>query len=140
MRAEKCAPLITLEELNAAYEKNDILMWLLVEGEIAGYMWRELRPGYFFGAGAAIKEKFYGHGLSDYIIKFMEDNAKEIGLTVCKLTVIPENGRVIRAYMRHGFQMTQYVFAYSNPNSPGLFRGIMEKNLEQNNLKRYLED
>ncbi len=64
----KCPPPFTYEELKIAYDKNDILLWLYMNNQLAGYMWRESRPPCFFGAGAAIKKEFYGLGLSQFII------------------------------------------------------------------------
>jgi hypothetical protein len=37
----KCAPILEYREVVAAYHQRDILLWLLVNGTLAGYMWRK---------------------------------------------------------------------------------------------------
>lgn len=103
-------------------------------------MWREKHQDYLFGAGAAIKPEFYGIGLSDYMIHSTEQIAKKIGLTVCKLAVIPANGRVINTYMRHGYLITEYFTVQVGEGYPDRFRCIMKKNLQVSPQKKILLD
>jgi hypothetical protein len=48
------SPILTLNELLTAYKKQDILSWLYVNNELAGYMWREKHMNYLFGAGVTL--------------------------------------------------------------------------------------
>ncbi|CDZ77251.1 hypothetical protein BN59_01533 [Legionella massiliensis] len=137
IEASRCPPVLTNDELLSAYNKQDILLWLLVNKEIVGYLWREKRPNCLFGMGAAIKKEFYGLGLSEYFIKLTEQIAKEHALQYCQLAVIPQNGRVISTYMKHGYKIVKTVPAYLGAEYPDTFRCIMEKNLSEttSNLK-----
>lgn len=131
VKTSRCPPVLTNDELLFAYNKKDILLWLLVNKEIAGYIWREKRPNCLFGMGAAIKKEFYGLGLSQYFINLTEQIAREHSLQYCQLAVIPQNGRVITAYMKHGYKIVKTVSAYIGPKYPDTFRCIMEKNLSE---------
>lgn len=128
--ANKCPPVFTLDELLEAYQRNDIMKWIFVDGALAGYLWREKREYCIFGSGAAIKEEYYGVGLSTYIITSTENMAKQARLTKCQMAIMPANGRVINAYMKHGYQIVDYIKNHSTHASPDRLRCIMEKNLE----------
>lgn len=128
----KCAPPLNYDELLVAYIRGDILRWIFSDGNLAGYMWREKRSDCLFGAGLAIKQEFYGKGLCQYVINITEKLAKESDLVSCQLAVIPENGRVINAYLKQGYKIVKCTRLYSEPQNPGKFRCIMQKNLKKN--------
>ncbi len=124
------SPPLTLEELHKHLEQDDILLWIYVNQDLAGYMLREKKIDHLFSSGAAIKKKWYGTGLGDYIINSTEMIAIENHLNKCKLFVIPANGRVINTYSRHGYQITGFFGVHTELGCPSKFRGIMEKNLK----------
>src|SRR5579864_7890051 len=64
----KCTPSITQAELLEALNRGDILSWIFVDDQLAGYIWGEKRADCLFGTGAALKKEFYGLGLIDYLI------------------------------------------------------------------------
>ena len=115
-------------------------LWLLVDDNLAGYLWRVKQPDCLFSAGAAIKKEFYGLGLSRYIIDLTEKIAKEAGLTVSRIAVIPENGRAVNAFMKHGYQITAYTSAYFGSQYPDTFRCLMQKNFSENRDKKIVTD
>jgi hypothetical protein len=136
----KCPPVLEYAEVTAAYHRGDILLWLLVDDNLAGYMWRIKQPDCLFSAGAAIKKEFYGLELSRYIIELTEKIAKESGLTMSRIAVIPENGRAVNAFMKQGYQITGYTLAYFGSKYPETFRCIMQKNFSENTNKKTVID
>ncbi|MCC2624131.1 MAG: hypothetical protein K0R14_4 [Burkholderiales bacterium] len=140
IKSAKCSSVLSRKELLAALNRNDFLYWLYADNALAGYMWRIKQGNCLFGAGAAIKPEFYGKGLSYFIIDFTEALAKKLGLNICKLMVMPENGRVISAYMKHGYTIVNCISACNGPAFPETFRCILEKNIESNNFDRIILD
>lgn len=136
----KCPPILEYTEASDAYHRGDILLWLLADGNLAGYMWRTKQPDCLFSAGAAIKKEYYGLGISRYIIDLTEKIAKDSGLFVSRTAVIPENGRAVNAFMKNGYQINAYVSSYSGQNYPDTFRCIMQKNFTDNNDKKIVID
>ncbi len=136
----KCPPMLEYAEIAAAYHRGDILLWLLVDEHLAGYLWRIKQPDCLFSAGAAIKKEFYGLGLSRYIIDLTEKIAKKAGLTVSRVAVIPENGRAVNAFMKRGYQITAYTSAYFGSQYPNTFRCLMQKNFSENMDKKIVTD
>jgi hypothetical protein len=136
----KCPPALEYAEVFTAYQRGDIMLWLLVDGNLAGYLWRIKQPDCLFSAGAAIKKEFYGLGLNRYIIDLTEKIAKEAGLTVSRIAVIPENGRAINAFMKQNYQIISYISAYFGPQYPNTFRLIMQKNFTENKIKKVVID
>jgi len=139
VKESKCAPLLTHDEILLAYNRKDILLWIFVNDNLAGYMWREKRSDCLFGAGIAIKPEYYGSGLSNYIINLTEKIAKESNLTTCRLAVIPINYRVVGAYMKHGYRIVECISAYAGSKYPDTFRCIMEKKLQKINNENILD-
>lgn len=133
----KCSLPLDYNELVTAYQRKDTLLWLFSDEELAGYIWRTHQPTHLFSAGAAIKEKFYGFGLSGYIAKLTEQIAKNAGLNLSQLTVIPENGRAVSAFMKQGYQIIKCVSASRQPYA---FRCLMEKNFQTTNAKKLAID
>lgn len=136
----KCPPALEYNEIATAHHRGDILLWLLVDNQLVGYLWRIKQPDCLFSAGAAIKKEFYGLGLSRYIIELTEQIAKEAGLAVSRIAVIPENGRAVNAFMKHGYQITAYTSAYFGSQYPNTFRCIMQKNFCENTNKEIVID
>lgn len=136
----KCTPSITQAELLAAMDRGDILSWIFVDDQLAGYIWGEKQADCLFGAGAALMKEFYGLGLIDYLIVNGEKLARELSLSICRLAVVPMNGRVINAHLRHGYQVVGYVDAFWGPDRPDTFRCIMEKNLDRSEVRKEVLD
>lgn len=136
----KCPPVLEYAEVAAAYHRGDIFLWLLVDENLAGYMWRVKQPDCLFSAGAVIKKEFYGLGLSRHIIDLTEKIAKEAGLTASRIAVIPENGRAVNAFMKQGYRITAYTSAYFGLQYPDTFRCIMQKNFSENSDKEIVID
>ncbi|TAK76823.1 MAG: GNAT family N-acetyltransferase [Gammaproteobacteria bacterium] len=126
---QQLPPALTQEELEKAVERNDVLKWVFVDDELAGYFWLEQKVNYLYISGVAIKENFHGIGLSQYILNLAEEKTKELHLSSCKLAVIPLNGRAVNAYLKHGYKIITCVTAFFGPHYPDSFRFIMEKNL-----------
>lgn len=125
----KCPPILEYTDLMTAHHRKDILLWLLVDKNLAGYIWRIKKSTHLFNAGAAIKPEFYGSSLSHYFLNLTDEIAKEVGLPIIRTTVIPENGRAVSAYMKHGYSIIDCLSAYAGPQYPDTFRCLMEKNL-----------
>lgn len=132
----KCSLPFNSNDLLAARNRGDILLWIFLDENLAGYMWREKRADCLFGLGLAIKQEFYGLGLCQYAINLTEKMAKEAGLASCQLAVIPENGRVISAYLKQGYKIIKCIRSYAETHYLGAFRCIMEKSLRKS-VDRY---
>lgn len=138
--AESKCPALEYDEIVTAYHRGDIFLWLLIDENLAGYMWRIKQPDCLFSAGAAIKKEFYGLGLSQYIVDLTEKIAKASGLALSRVAVIPENGRAVNAFMKNGYQITAYVLSYFGPRYPNTFRCIMQKNFSENKDNKIVID
>lgn len=53
--------------------------------------------------GMMVRQKYWGSGLSDFLVKGMFEHAKKIGVTRIEATVRSENSRGVAFYARHGF-------------------------------------
>jgi ribosomal protein S18 acetylase RimI-like enzyme len=127
---EQLPPSLTINDLNQAISRCDVLEWIFYDRDLAGYYWFELKPDHLYIAGLAIKPNFQGMGLVQWILKTAEEKAKEHQLKSCKHLAIPLNGRAVNAYLKYGYKITACKLAsYFGPEYPNSYRFIMEKNL-----------
>jgi ribosomal protein S18 acetylase RimI-like enzyme len=119
----------TVDELEKAFYRKDILNWVFNNDELAGYFWFELKSDHLYIPGIVIKENFYGKGIGQYVLDLAEEQAKETNLSLCKLAVIPLNGRALNLYFKQGYKITYCLSNFSGSENPGSFHLIMEKNL-----------
>jgi len=127
---EQLPPSLTINDLEQAILRGDVLKWLLIDNDLAGYYWFEFKPDYLYIAGLAIKPDFQGIGLIQQILCSADEEAKEHQLKSCRLLVIPLNGRAINAYLKYGYKIiTCNLASYFGPQYPNSYRFIMEKHL-----------
>ena len=127
---EQLPPSLTLKDLNQAILRNDILNWIFVDNELAGYYWFELKPDYLYIAAIAIKPHFQGIELAQEVLCSAEEKAKENQLKSCRLLVIPLNGRAVNTYLKYRYKIIQCALAsHFGAEYPNSYRFIMEKNL-----------
>lgn len=128
--SEQLPPSLMLNDLDQAILKDDVLDWIFVDNDLAGYYWFELKQDYLYIAGIAIKPHFQGMGLMQKILLSAEETAKKHQLNSCRLLVIPLNGRAVNVYLKYGYKVIQCAFAsYFGPQYPNSYRFIMERNL-----------
>ncbi len=132
------APTLTEAELETAYRRNDELAWIYINDhdEIAGYCWFEPKADSLYLAGIAIRREFFGRGICQHILNYAEQVAQERGLLKCSLAVIPLNGRAIKAYLKHGYQIVRCVPAFFGIEHPDTLRFVMEKHFILSQVKR----
>lgn len=53
--------------------------------------------------GMMVRQKYWGSGVSDFLMKAMLEHATRTGISRIEATVRSENARAIRFYERHGF-------------------------------------
>ncbi len=127
---EQLPPSWTINELDQAILRGDVLEWIFVGNELAGYYWFELKPDHLYIAGLALKPQFRGIGLVQWILHSADAKVKEQQLNSCKLLVIPLNGRAVNAYLKYGYKIIACKFeSFFGPEHPKSYRFIMEKNL-----------
>lgn len=117
----------TLEELAAAFQNNNPLAWIFINKEPVGYFWFEPQISALHISGLVIKPNFYGLGISQYILDLAEKIAKEQFLKCCRLKVMPLNGRAVHAYLKCGYQITNYSDCVYDSHHLVSLRFIMEK-------------
>lgn len=123
---------LTLGELEEAYKHKDQIEWIIVnETTKAGYFWFAKKSDCLFLVGGALTQEFYGLGIAEYVLKLAEDRAKKLDLIICRLAVIPMNGRAIKCYLKQGYYIVKYAAAFFGPEHPNTFRLIMEKHLSE---------
>jgi GNAT superfamily N-acetyltransferase len=129
-------PFFTEIDVEKSHYRGDQIEWILVNDDIkAGYFWFEIKLDCLFIVGIAIQREFYGLGIGQYILKLAEKKARDANLTLCRLLVIPMNGRAIKCYLNYGYHIVQYVTAAWGPKYPNTFRLIMEKSLSNTPTK-----
>ncbi len=136
---QQLPPLLSINELEIALNKNDHLQWIFVNDALAGYIWIEKKVDCIYIAGVAIKPEFHGQGLIQVILRIAEQIANENNLSICRLAAIPLNGRAVNAYLKFGYQITTCVEAFFGNKYPDSFRFILEKNLLDNETQVYSE-
>jgi len=121
---------LTINDIEQAILRGDVLEWIVIDNELAGYYWFEFKPDYLYIAGLAIKPNFQGMGLLQRILRSAEEKADEHQLKSCRLLVIPLNGRAVNAYLKYGYKIiTCNLASYFGPQYPHSYRFTMEKNL-----------
>ena len=137
---QQLAPPLSLIELDDAYRRKDILEWIYSDGDFAGYFWFEKKLDGLYIAAIAILQNFHGRGLGQYILNLAESKAKENHLCLCRLSVIPLNGRALNAYFKQGYKITACAPAFFGAQYPDTFRLIMEKNLSASEAEKVVTD
>lgn len=133
-------PPFTIEEIKNALAKNDDLQWIIVDGNLAGYIWFEKREDCIYIAGVAIHPEFQGSGIIQHILNSAEQKAKNLNLPLCKLAAIPLNGRAVNAYLKYGYEITRCIEAFFGPGYPDSFRFIMEKNIVRKATQKFSDE
>lgn len=127
---EQLPPSLIIQDLEQAISRRDVLEWIFIDNNLAGYYWFELKPDHLYIAGLAIKSHFQGMGLVQWILNSAEIKAKEHQLNACRLLAIPLNGRAVNAYLKYEYKIIACKLAsYFGPQYPNSYRFIMEKNL-----------
>lgn len=131
---EQLPPSLTIKDLENAISRDDVLEWLFVDNDLAGYYWFERKPDHLYIAGLALKPQFQGKGLVQWILHAAEAKAKEQQLSSCRLLAIPLNGRAVNAYLKYGYKIIDCKFApFFGPQYKSSYRFIMEKELLKKN-------
>lgn len=136
---QQLPPSLLVDEVKTALDRNDDIQWIMVDKKLAGYVWFQKKLDCIDISGVALHPDFQGMGLLPQILDAAEQKAHNARLSLCKLAVIPLNGRAIRAYLKHGYKITQCVEGFFGPEHPESFRFIMEKNLSENKNENFSE-
>lgn len=123
------APPLTSQELEAAYNRKDILEWILVDNNLAGYFWFEKKSDAFYISGVAIKKEFQGQGIVQNILQRADKLARENYFSKCSLSVHPLNGPAMNVYLKHGYRVMNTHSSVFGFQYPEIFRLILEKEL-----------
>jgi ribosomal protein S18 acetylase RimI-like enzyme len=142
LHQDELPPLFTEVDIEKSYDRGDQIEWILVNDHTkGGYFWFEVKPDCLFIVGIAIQQAFYGVGMAQYVLELAEKKARDAAnLTLCRLVVIPLNGRAIKCYLNNGYRIVKFVSAFWGPQYPNTSRFIMEKSLSGIPVKVSLTD
>lgn len=141
LNQDELPPLFTEVDIEKDYDRGDQIEWIIVNDHIkGGYFWFEIKSDCLFIVGVAIQQAFYGLGMAQYVLELAEKKARYANLTLCRLVVIPMNGRAIKCYLDNGYRIVKFVSAFWGSQYPNTSRFIMEKSLSDIPAKVSLTD
>lgn len=135
---EELAPPLTHNEIIQAYNRKDILKWILFDKQLAGYFWFQIKSDCLYINAIAIDKKFQGKGIVQYVLTLADKIAGE-HLSRCSLSVSPMNGRALNAYLKFGYQIVDAVSSFFGHHYPNTFRLVMEKS-QLNGKKKIIDE
>jgi ribosomal protein S18 acetylase RimI-like enzyme len=131
-------PPLTIREMLAGLRNGNIIDGAFSHGQPIGFSWFVPQADQLYVNVLSVHPEHRDKGLGTIFLQNGDRWANELGLTRCSLAVDPWNGRGVNAYLKHGYEVTDFKDEYYGPAYPDTQRFIMTKILNRQK-ERYTE-
>ncbi|MBI2022242.1 GNAT family N-acetyltransferase [Candidatus Daviesbacteria bacterium] len=120
-------PMFTMEELEEI-AKNGVMGGIFgTDDKLLAYYLFGIRPDELYIEEIVVDSDIRDRGVGRYLLELADEEVQKRGLPRATLSVDPLNGRGVNAYLKHGYEITDYKTAYFGPEYPNTDRFWMVK-------------